>query len=242
MTEKEMALARADVYRLLSTAFAYPEKEAFEALQELAADVEESISYLPFDIKEEYQAFRTDIANADIESLKPEFTEMFLTRMFCPPSETVYGKNSFNTPNILGDISGYYKAFGFKLADRAEVPSHDHVAVELEFMSFLELKIACALEEENAENVEICLDAKKGFLAEHIGRWIWVFGQNLLDRANEEYYKGLGQLICKFFDAEMGYYNIKVDIEGNQEMQIDNNPIECPQTSGVTVEEDPMPI
>jgi DMSO reductase family type II enzyme chaperone len=236
MTEKEMALARADVYRLLSTAFIYPGKEELESLRELAADVEDSINLLPYDIKEEYLAFSRNIAKADAEDLKPEYTELFLTRMFCPPSETVYGKNSFNTPNILGDISGFYKAFGFRLSGKAEV-AHDNIAVELEFMSFLELKIAYALEQEMEANLDICQSAKKRFLAEHIGRWIWVFGQNLVARSSEDYFKSLGQLICKFIDAELEFYSIKVDIEGNQEMPQDNSPMECPHASGETHEE-----
>jgi putative dimethyl sulfoxide reductase chaperone len=237
MTEKEMALARADVYRLLSAAFIYPGKEELESLQELAADVEDSINLLPYDIKEEYLAFSRNIATADAEDLKPEYTELFLTRMFCPPGETVYGKNSFNTPNILSDISGFYKAFGFRLSDKAPV-SHDNVAVELEFMSFLELKIAYALEQEMEANLDICQSAKKGFLAEHIGRWLWVFGQNLVARSNEDYFKSLGQLISKFIDAELEFYSIKVDIEGNQEMPQDNSPLECPRAGGETHEEE----
>lgn len=241
MAEMEMALARADVYRLLSSAFVYPGKEEMESLQELAADVEDSINLLPYDIKEEYKAFSGDIAKADAEGLRPEYTELFLTRMFCPPTETIYGKSSFNTPNILGDISGYYKAFGFTLSDKAAV-SHDNIAVELEFMSFLELKIAYALEQKNEENLDICLTAKKGFLAEHIGRWTWVFGQNLTDRSKEDYFKSLGQLICKFFDAELEFNGIKVDIEGIQQLSQDSEPIECPQASGETPEEEPVPI
>ncbi len=235
MAEKEMALARADVYKLFSSAFVYPGKEETESLQELAADVGDSISLLSYDIKEEYQAFSRSIAKADVEALKPEYTELFLTRMFCPPTETIYGKNSFNTPNILGDISGFYKAFGFKLSDKATVP-HDNIAVELEFMSFLELKIAYALEQEMEENLDICLTAKKRFLAEHIGRWIWVFGQNLVTRSNEDYFKCLGQLISKFIDAELEFYGIKVDIEGNQEMPQKNEPMECPHSGGDTYE------
>jgi len=241
MAEKEIALARADVYRLLSRAFVYPGKEEMESLRELATDVEDSINILPYDIKEEYQAFSSNIAKADVEALKPEYTEMFLTRMFCPLTETVYGKNSFNTPNILGDISGYYKAFGFKLSDKAEVPSHDHIAVEAEFMSFLELKIAYALEQENKENLDICLTAKKGFLAEHIGRWTYVFGQNLVTRSNEDYFKSLGHLISKFFDEELGFYSIKVDIEGNQELPQKNDDLICP-AAGAPEEEAPLPL
>ena len=240
-TEKEMALARADVYSLLSMAFVYPGKEEMESLQELAADVESSIDLLPYDIKEEYRAFSSNIAKANVEALKPEYTELFLTRMFCPPTETVYGKHSFNTPNILGDIGGFYKAFGFTLSDKAMV-AHDNIAVELEFMSFLELKIAYALEQGMEENLDICQSAKKTFLAEHIGRWTGLFGENLKIRSSEEFYKSLGQLIAKFFDAELEFNGIKVDIEGIQELPGETGHIECPQESGQQPEEAPLPI
>ena len=240
-TEKEMALARADVYRLLSMAFVYPGKEEMESLQELAADVESSINFLPYDIKEEYPAFSSNIAKADVEALKPEYTELFLTRMFCPPTETVYGKHSFNTPNILGDIGGFYKAFGFTLSDKALV-GHDNVAVELEFMSFLELKIAYALEQGMEENLDICQTAKRKFLAEHIGRWTGLFGENLKVRSGEDYYKSLGQLISKFIGAELEFNGIKVDIEGIEELVVESGPIECPQATGEEPEEALMPL
>lgn len=239
MNEKEMALVRADVYGLLSKAFVYPGKAELASLLEYAADVEDSINYLPYDIKDEYQAFTRNVANADLDTLEPEYTELFLTRMFCPPTETIYGRNSFNTPNILSDISGFYKAFGFTLAPQATVP-HDNIAVELEFMSFLELKIAYALEEGMQENVEICLDAKKRFLTEHIGRWTWLFGQNLITRSSEEYFQSLGQLISKFMDAELDYYGIKVDIDGIVQLPQDNESIICPQAEAPE-EEAPLP-
>ena len=239
--EKEMALARADVYRLLSMAFVYPGKEEMESLQELAADIEGSISLLPYDIKEEYLAFCDSIAKADIETLKPEYTELFLTRMFCPPTETVYGKNSFNTPNILGDIGGFYKAFGFTLSDKAAC-AHDNVAVELEFMSFLEIKIAYAMEQGMEENLDTCQTAKRKFLAEHIGRWTGLFGENLKVRSGEDYYKILGQLISKFIGAELEFNEIKVDIEGIEELVVESGPIECPQASGEAPEEANVPL
>lgn len=240
-TEKEMALARADVYRLLSMSFVYPGKEEFEALHELADDAGESISLLPYDIKTEYQAFADNVAKADIEALKPEYTELFLTRMFCPPTETIYGKNSFNTPNILGDISGFYKAFGFTLPDNKGV-NFDYIAVECEFMSFLELKIAYAIEQGMDENLDVCMTAKKNFLAEHIGRWTVVFGDNLVDRTSEEFFKSLGRFLSKFMSAELDYYGIKVDIEGIQEIPQDNDTLVCPQAIDDAPEEAPLPL
>ena len=240
-TEKEMALARADVYRLLSMAFVYPGKEEMEALQELAADVESSINLLPYDIKEEYLAFSDNVAKADFEALQPEYTELFLTRMFCPPTETVYGKSSFNTPNILGDISAFYKAFGFTLSDKA-MCGHDNIAVETEFMSFLELKIAYAMEQGMEDNLDICQTAKRKFLTEHIGRWTGLFGENLKARSSVDYFKSYGQLISKFMEAELEFNGIKVDIEGIEELVVESGEIECPQAVGQEPEEIPLPL
>jgi len=120
-SETELALARADVYRFLSMAFVYPDKDKLATLHELASDMDSSISLLPYDVKEEFMAFTNIINTVDVTALQPDYTEMFLTRMFCPLTETTYGKNSFNQPNILGDISGFYKAFGFIMKEDAGV-------------------------------------------------------------------------------------------------------------------------
>ena len=83
-SETELAHARADVYRFLSMAFVYPDKDKLTTLHELASDMDSSISLLPYDMKEEYLAFTNLIETVDVTALQPDFTEMFLTRMFCP--------------------------------------------------------------------------------------------------------------------------------------------------------------
>ena len=192
-SETELALARADVYRFLSIAFGYPDKDRLEILHDLASDLDVSVGLLPYDMKEEFAAFAERIPTADLAALQPDFTEMFLTRMFCPCTETTYGKNSFNQPNILGDISGFYKAFGFIMKDDANA-SYDHITMELEFMSFLELKIAYALDQTMEENIDISLSAEKRFLEQHIGK----VGHIHILVNNAGIYKQIDMLSCTF--------------------------------------------
>jgi DMSO reductase family type II enzyme chaperone len=240
-SETELALARADVYRFLSMAFVYPDKDKLTTLHELASDMDSSISLLPYDMKEEYLAFTNLIETVDVTALQPDFTEMFLTRMFCPLTETTYGKNSFNQPNILGDISGFYKAFGFVMNDDAGV-AFDHVTVELEFMSFLELKIAYALDQAMEENIDICLSAERRFLEQHIGKWTGVFGENLAARANEAYYRNLGLLLSKFMGSELKFFGIEVDSRIKELPKSDyEGPVDCPQQTGTEMDE-PLPL
>ncbi|MBL0037840.1 MAG: hypothetical protein IPP36_03405 [Nitrosomonadales bacterium] len=46
-------------------------------------------------------------------------------------------------------------------------------------MSFLELKIAYALDQAMEENIDICLSAERRFLEQHIGKWTGVFEKTL---------------------------------------------------------------
>ena len=186
-------------------------------------------------------AFASQIESADVTALQPDYTELFLTRMFCPSTETTYGKNSFNQPNILGDISGFYKAFGFVMNDDANY-AFDQVFVELEFMSFLELKIAYALDQNMDEQIDICLSAERRFLEQHIGKWTGVFGENLAARANEAYYRSLGLLLSKFMGSELKYHGIEVDSRIKELSKSDyEGPVECPQNSSDEMDE-PLPL
>jgi DMSO reductase family type II enzyme chaperone len=240
-SETELALARADVYRFLSMAFIYPEKEKLAELHELASDLDISLSILPYDMREEFQAFASQIASGEVSALQPDYTEMFLTRMFCPSTETTYGKNSFNQPNILGDISGFYKAFGFVMKDDATY-AFDQIFVELEFMSFLELKIAYALDQNLEEEVDICLSAERRFLEQHIGKWTGVFGENLAARANESYYRSLGLLLSKFMGSELKFFGIEVDSRIKELSKSDyEGPVDCPQNTSSEMDE-PLPL
>lgn len=224
---KEKILAKTDIYRFLSLAFAFPDGDMTESLHSLADDIEEAVNLLPYDIRAEFLSFRKTIEGIDIEDLKLEYTELFLTRMICPPYETSYGRKNFNKPNIISDISGFYRAFGFSLSENANV-MHDNISVELEFLGLLALKEAYAIEKGMEENLDICLSAEKKFLSEHLGVWAELFCKNIGNRTTEDYYRDLSVFTERFMESELRSQGIVIDIEGIRELPKEDEAMTCP--------------
>lgn len=70
--------------------------------------------------------------------------------------------------NVLADLAGFYLAFGLRQPEGgSDMP--DHIAVELEFYSFLLMKQARAGSEAHAEGGEVVLDARRKFMQDHLG-------------------------------------------------------------------------
>jgi nitrate reductase assembly molybdenum cofactor insertion protein NarJ len=83
--------------------------------------------------------------------------------------ETEYGRmRGMSKGRDLADVAGFYQAFGLVLED-ARHEMLDHVAVELEFYAVLLLKQAALVDLGDAEGSAIVEDARKKFLAEHLG-------------------------------------------------------------------------
>lgn len=70
----------------------------------------------------------------------------------------------------MADVAGFYKAFGVEV--NPEAVRVDHITSELEFMNLLAVKESIALAEEgDGEHAQICHDASRAFLRDHLGRW-----------------------------------------------------------------------
>lgn len=204
---KDNLLATADRYRILALAYSYPDKDTIELLKELCRDIEPET--VPPAVREEFITLRDSASTLVPEELEGEFNELFMTRMFCPPYETSYGRHKFSKPEVLADISGFYKAFGFSVSDAEEML--DHIAVEMEFMSLLMLKEAYAVEQGLTEMIEICDSANRKFLSEHLGRWVEAFCNNLTQKTENVFYKNLAVFTMKFIKEEITQYGIEIE-------------------------------
>lgn len=89
-----------------------------------------------------------------------------------PLYELEYGEeHSHRQPQELADISGFYRAFGLQPSQSAyERP--DHVCIEFEFVYFLLYKQAVALHHGQEEQSEVCRQAVRSFLRDHLAQWI----------------------------------------------------------------------
>jgi TorA maturation chaperone TorD len=98
----------------------------------------------------------------------------------CPPYEAQYGKaHLFQQSQELADIAGFYKACGLAAPAKERV---DHLAVELEFMSFLALKEAYALHDGAPDRAAEVRDMQRQFLTEHLARWAPAFATRFEER------------------------------------------------------------
>ncbi len=107
----------------------------------------------------------------------------------------------------MADVGGFYRAFGVEIADGGE--RVDHIAAELEFMNLLAVKEAIALGEEGVtegpgEHAQICRDASRAFLRDHLTRWAPRLGEGLAVAGGDPIFSLAGRLLGAFipFDAE----------------------------------------
>lgn len=94
----------------------------------------------------------------------------------CPPYETEFCH--WNDPTYrssqMADVGGFYRAFG--LRPRRERPERqDHVSLEIEFVAFLQQKLALAIESGEAEHVSVCREALAAFVRDHAAWWMPTF-------------------------------------------------------------------
>ena len=112
-----------------------------------------------------------------------------------PPYETEYGNEAlFQQPQELGDLMGFYRAGLALKPGKHERP--DHISCECEFLMFLALKEAYALEQDNQEMLAETRKAEKLFLRDHLGRFLPTFVTQLTREDPSGFYSTLGELAC----------------------------------------------
>lgn len=119
-----------------------------------------------------------------------------------PPYETEYGNEAlFQLPHELGDLMGFYNAFGLILKP-GQHERADHISCECEFLMFLALKENYALEHDNPEMLAETQKAEKLFLRDHLGRFLPTFESKLRRHGDAGFYGLLGELCLRFVAAE----------------------------------------
>jgi len=157
----DLTIRRAQLYCFLADTFLYPQESWLEHLPHLHG----ILCDLGLD------EFLPPEFDFSLAALQEEHRRAFgLTGSLC--YETEYGlPDEFRQSQEMADIAGFYHAFGFRLGgSRHERP--DHLATQLEFLYVLSLKEAVAEEKGIEEHVEVCIEARKAFLRDHLGRWI----------------------------------------------------------------------
>lgn len=162
---------RARDFILASMATGYPDTELAETLRELGDGLRDH----------EGVGAMVAVAATDLGELQSTYIEIFdRGKGRVSLYETEHGRmRGLSKGNDLADIAGFYQAFSLTLEDEDEHEMLDHLAVELEFYGTLLLKQHVLDGMGETDGSEIVEDARRKFLADHLGRFV----QTIADQA-----------------------------------------------------------
>lgn len=228
----ERALSRSKLYLLLSWIYLYPEDDEFLDYLQSGEFVEDGKAALVslegaleghggeegrenlqsifkhFDAIEDWVS--SEGVNWNIQDLRDDHRRVFsnVIALDCPPYETLFGNDHvFGQSYTMGDIAGFYNAFGLQLAQDIH-ERLDHLSVELEFLHFLAYKESYARCHDGPEKLQTVVDAEKKFVKEHIGRWVPLFSGMLKKKADYGFYKIMAELTADWVAFDVAFLGV----------------------------------
>jgi DMSO reductase family type II enzyme chaperone len=151
-------------------------------------------------------------ACSGVSALASSYLALFghTARGSVPPYETEYGNEAlFQQPQELSDLMGFYHAFGLTMK-LGEYERPDHISCECEFLSFLALKEAYALEHQQSEMLDETRKAHRLFVKDHLGRFLPTFVQKLSREDRSGFYTKLGDFGLRLVNQESARLNIRM--------------------------------
>ncbi len=218
--EIEQALCRSVFYRALALGFRPPTRETLEALAspEGLKVLRAAASALDTPQGLGLGAWVLELArfgSKPLEALSASFQRLFghAVRGLLSPYETEYGEGGiFQKTRELSDLGGFYRAFGLAPNPLA-YERIDHMSYECEFLLFLTLKEAYALEEEREDLLRETRRAERLFLRDHLGRFGPAWGRKLGREDPGGFYGTLGEICAEFLTQECARWGVPVGPE-----------------------------
>lgn len=213
----QKSIAASDMHQILAIALQLPTQELAEGVfnGSLAEDVLSICQELGFsnEMIEKSGTKFAEIKNSNItkEELLTELRQEY-TRLFTHPKkseieiyETLFryvpeegeGKPSLFISLAALDAERCYKKAGLVKAKEINEPG-DHMATEMEFMMFLYLEKAKALQDDNQEEVARREAEIKEFNELHLQRWAKSFFEKMMTVSHSVFYRVLGEIGSTF--------------------------------------------
>jgi|GEM_PF-2260012 nitrate reductase assembly molybdenum cofactor insertion protein NarJ len=205
------------LYKILSLGLSYPDETSWAIMEKQFTISEglfqgEMLSSLNI-VKECFQEYRQKL-----EKIRYDYMSIFDTGRKISPYETEYMTEKVSRkPFELVDLAGFYKAFGFRIAqDIKHKESFDHISIELEFMAILTWKAAYARDKNQKEKEKIVLDARKSFFADHLAKWGFFYCDQISRLTGYDYFKRVAGLLKLVLTLECDRYGLDISLINKQ--------------------------
>jgi DMSO reductase family type II enzyme chaperone len=219
-TTLNRVVLRQALYRFFGSLFLYPDEELIANLQDGSGELLASEELW----KDQFYAAKLNelienILAFDVDNRKTivdEYNRLFLVKPKAPPYETsfisILGQSE---GTIAADISGYYSTVGLIVSPSInELP--DHIAIELEFMSFLCERELLALKDGNDADAVVAQNEQRRFMSEHLARWYPQFAKKVLSETDEKLFKSLIQSVFVFLRSELRFLELEHLLEDSR--------------------------
>ncbi|GAM09110.1 putative dimethyl sulfoxide reductase chaperone [Geobacter sp. OR-1] len=202
MTDIEsLTTFREDAYRLLAACYYPPTKELLEenCCALLAVLLDQAIPDAAQCAREAEQTM-----GADLEPLMVEHARLFIGpfHLVAPPYGSLYLDDA---RTVMGEstarVAAFYQSCGLRLADDFhELP--DHIAVELEFLSYLAHEEREAVVMDNRDEVDRLAGLQREFLATYLLPWLEPFTRAIIDDGESPFYQAVARCTAAFVNAD----------------------------------------
>lgn len=187
----------------------YRQEVSFALLSEMASDdnlvgKEETTSEGRKILKEFARKLRgSDLKKLEIE-LAAEYANLFLNvgNHLVFPYESVYtSEERLLMQEPRDQVLNEYRQEGLDKSKEFTEPE-DHIAIELEFMSYLCEKTIKSMYEDDKERSLAYLKKQKDFLEKHLLVWVPDFCEDLEKATESDFYKGIATLTKNYLSFE----------------------------------------
>ena len=119
----------------------------------------------------------------------------------------------------VANLAGVYRAFGFAQANKLPLRT-DHIAYELEFMSWLisQRRLASRMalvDRQAAEQAARCDLAQRSFFSDHLAGWVGPLSAGLQKYTGGGYFEPLGRFLAAWIPLERRFLNVQPPCEEN---------------------------
>jgi TorA maturation chaperone TorD len=148
------------------------------------------------------ESAKRNLAAVHVE-LAMEYAGLFLGVWGAPshPSESVYAGGTKMSKERDEVLKSYTQA-GLIASEKFREPE-DHIAMELQFMSFLSGETAKAAEAGDTGKAIETIETQESFLKKHLGHWIGLLTRDVLKTGRVGFYKGICLITTGFVEEDI---------------------------------------
>jgi len=186
------------VFSWMSKALDYPDQQFVEGLIQ-----GEFIRYLPDDKVLGIKAYINIFDSADelLLDLQKDYTRMcFVSKpRLVPLFESVYKEGKLFQDSTF-QIARLYDEAGIKCGAEFKLPP-DHIALEMEFMSYLLYQEMEAIKNGNKINEEMAIQLQNETMDKHLSQFGLSLAERLVQHTKNPFYLGVGEIMIDLFQS-----------------------------------------